>query len=130
MADMHGGHGGDLAPWLIAKGATALGGLAGAFVANLFPPYKPWRDQAAEYIGGALTAVYVGPTAGPLLYNAIVAACGWLGIPPAQSLPQANVESLAGFLCGVLGLTIIRGLLKLARRWARDPKLPWPPAGP
>ncbi len=122
MSDLHGG--GDIVAWFMAKGTAALGGLAGAFVANLFPPFKPWREQAAEYIGGALTAVYVGPVAGPLLYNAMLSACTFWGITAAQALPQPNVESLAGFLCGVLGLTIIRGLLKWARRWARDPKLP------
>ena len=128
MADWQSGGGehNEILTIAVSKGAALLAGIAGAFVANIFPPHKPWRERVAEYVGGALMALYVGPTAGPVLHNGILAVSAWWRIPPAQTIPQASVESLAGFMCGALGLTIIKGLLRGARRWASDPKLPRP----
>ncbi|MCX5478436.1 hypothetical protein OSH08_05440 [Kaistia geumhonensis] len=125
MADWQGGgHGNELAAWLAAKIIPALAGAAGAFVAHLLPPAKPWRERLVEYIGGALTAMHVGPVAGPVLYNAILAGCEFWHIDPPQALPAPSVESLASFLAGALGLGILRGLIVWIRRWAREPKMP------
>ncbi|MBZ9936641.1 hypothetical protein LB518_10070 [Mesorhizobium sp. BR1-1-16] len=120
MADWQGGgsHQNEIFALMIAKAAAILAGLAGAFVANIFPPHKPWRERVVEYIGGALMAVYVGPTAGPVLHNAILAASAWWHVPSAHAIPQASIESLAGFMCGALGLTLIKGLLRWARQWS------------
>lgn len=124
MADWPGGgHGFDIAAFLAAKGVTALTGVAGAFVAHLFPPYKPWRSRLLEYFGGAITSLHVGPVAGPLLYNALMAFCDFWHIPPAQAFALSDVQYLAGFLCGALGLGVMRGLIEWSKRWAKDPKI-------
>lgn len=123
MADWH-GVGGEWSAWVAAKTASIVSGVAGAYVRNLFPPYKPWSQRIPEYVGGALTAVYGGPVVGPLMFNALVGLFAWTGIPVGDALPRTNVESLAGFLCGVVGLTVIEGLFIVARKWRDNPKLP------
>lgn len=123
MADLHGTPQEWLA-FLISKGAAAASGLAGAYIRNLFPPFKPWSQRIPEYVGGALTAVYAGPVAGPVLSSALDRMLTLVGISLADTLPRQNVESLAGFLCGVIGLTIIEGIFVIVRRWRDDPRLP------
>ena len=122
MADLHGTQ--DWIGFAISKGAAALSGLAGAYIRNLFPPYKPWSQRIPEYVGGALTAVYAGPIAGPVLSSALDRVLTILGLSLSESLPRQNVESLAGFLCGIIGLTVIEGVFALARRWRDNPQLP------
>jgi len=127
MPDPHAG--GDLAATVLSKATAATAGLAGAYIRQLFPPRKPVRQRIAEYIGGAFTAVYGGPVAGPLLYQAIEVVAKWWGTTVADVLARQSVESLAGFMCGAIGLTIIEGLFVLARRWRDDPRLPSKPGG-
>jgi len=115
--------GNELAAWVFAKAATAFSGLAGAYVRNLFPPFKPWKQRAAEYVGGALAAVYAGPVAGPVLGRSLERLMSVFGVTMGDALPRANVESLAGFLCGVIGLTVIEGIFVLARRWRDNPRI-------
>ncbi|WP_336800478.1 hypothetical protein [Kaistia sp. MMO-174] len=121
MADFP-GTGSEWAAAIIAKLATAAGGLAGAWVRNLFPPHKPMRQRVPEYIAGALAAVYGGPVAGPLMYETLIAIFRTFGVDVGRALSRPSVESLSGFMCGVVGLTIIEGVFVLARRWRDDPR--------
>lgn len=124
MSELHGGPPNDWVVFLVSKGTAALSGLAGAYIRNIFPPYKPWTQRVPEYIGGALTAVYAGPVAGPILKASLEHFLQLFGVHLADALPAANVESLAGFMCGVVGLTVIEGIFLLVKRWRRNPTLP------
>lgn len=113
----------DIVAWAAGKSAAAFSGVCGAYVRHLFPPYKAWRQRLAEYVGGALAAVYGGPVAGPVMAGTLDKVMGTVGVTMGDALPRTNVESLAGFLCGVLGLTLIEGAFILARRWRDNPTI-------
>ncbi len=115
----------DLLAWILAKAMTAGAGALGALVRNLFPPRRRLRQRAAEYVGGALAAVFFGPVAGPILHQLILAFGRTMGVALEPVMPRESVDSLAAFLCGVVGLTMIEGLILLARRWRDEPRLPF-----
>lgn len=84
--------------------AHFIAGLAGAFVRSIIQGKKLTWELTAFVIVGALCATYLTPLV--VLY---------LGI--------ANTPGLA-FGIGLIGMSFAEGAVKLAHKWAANPKLP------
>ncbi|MGF6155810.1 phage tail tape-measure protein [Ensifer sp. KUDG1] len=101
-----------LAAFLTSVGinpAHLLAGLAGALVRAFIQGNRCWYEVVMGSIVGALCAIYLSPVIG-----------GWIGL---NMLDLATNNGLA-FAIGMIGLSLAEGAVRLAQRWAANPRLP------
>lgn len=84
--------------------AHFIAGLAGAFVRSIIQGKKLTWELISFVVVGALCATYLTPLV--VIYLAI-----------------ANTPGLA-FGIGLIGMSVAEGAVKLAQKWAANPKLP------
>lgn len=89
--------------------AHFFAGLAGAIVRIAIQGKKFTFEVVSGAFAGSLCAVYLAP---------LVAR--WLGL----DLLDAAANSGLAFVLGMIGLSIAEGLVRVAQRWAANPKLP------
>lgn len=89
--------------------AHFFAGLAGAIVRIAIQGKKFTFELVSGAFAGSLCAVYLAP---------LVAR--WLGL----DLLDAAANSGLAFVLGMIGLSIAEGLVRVAQRWAANPKLP------
>ncbi|MBM7323870.1 hypothetical protein [Brucella anthropi] len=98
--------------FLISMGINpshVFAGLSGALV-RTFIMGKRWTwETLMGSLVGALCAIYLTPLIGT-----------WLGL----NLLDLSVNNALAFALGMLGLSLAEGLVRLAQRWANNPKLP------
>lgn len=98
--------------------AKVLPALAGAYIRNLFPPRKPWRQRLLETAGGVLMVVYVGEVAAGATWAVLRWAGTFVGVSNvAEFIARGQSDLLAAFLVGLTGMTIVEGGFHFARRW-------------
>lgn len=100
---------------IMGKVAPAL---AGAYIRNLFPPRKSWRQRLLETAGGVLLVIYAGEVAA----GATWAVLGWAGsfldvVDVAAYVDRGQSDLLAAFLVGLTGMTAVEGGFHYARKW-------------
>lgn len=84
--------------------AHFIAGLAGAFVRSIIQGKKLTWELISFVVVGALCATYLTPLV-------------------AMYLAIANTPGLA-FGIGLIGMSVAEGVVKLAQKWAANPKLP------
>jgi hypothetical protein len=89
--------------------AHFFAGLAGAIVRIAIQGKRFTFEVVSGAFAGSLCAVYLAP---------LVAR--WLGL----DLLDAAANSGLAFVLGMIGLSIAEGLVRVAQRWAANPKLP------
>lgn len=98
--------------------AKVLPALAGAYIRNLFPPRKPWRQRLLETAGGVLMVVYAGEVAAGATWAVLGWAGSFLGVTDvAEFIDKGQSDLLAAFLVGLTGMTVVEGGFHFARRW-------------
>ncbi|KAB2863786.1 MAG: hypothetical protein F9K43_18635 [Bauldia sp.] len=90
--------------------AGAIGGL----IRGLSRPDQGWPRRAVASLIGAFTAGYGTPVVAPV---AIAQLAGY-------GVTVDAAAGLIGFLLGLAGLSICEGVIRLARRWRDNPRLP------
>lgn len=84
-------------------------GLSGALV-RTFIMGKRWTwETLMGSLVGALCAIYLTPITGK-----------WLGL----NLEDLSINNALAFALGMLGLSLAEGAVRLAQRWADNPKMP------
>lgn len=100
---------------IMGKVAPAL---AGAYIRNLFPPRKPWRQRLLETAGGVLMVFYAGEVAAGATWAVLKWAGGFVGVTNiAEFVDRGQSDLLAAFLLGLTGMTVVEGGFHYARRW-------------
>lgn len=98
--------------------AKVLPALAGAYIRNLFPPRKPWRQRLMETAGGVLMVFYIGEVAAGATWAVLRWAGGFVGVTNvAEFVDKSQSDLLAAFLVGLTGMTVVEGGFHYARRW-------------
>lgn len=98
--------------------AKVFPALAGAYIRNLFPPRKPWRQRLMETAGGVLMVFYAGEVAAGATWAVLKWAGGFVGVTDiAEFVDRSQSNLLAAFLVGLTGMTIVEGAFHYARRW-------------
>lgn len=90
------------------KASSVLAGLAGGLVRSLILPGLTVRQAIVSCIIGALTAGYLTPAA--VEYWPFEASQG--------------IEGAFGYAIGLSAMLICEGVIRAARHWRDDPKLP------
>lgn len=117
MADMgpHIPGAADLLGVFMGKVAPAL---AGAYIRNLFPPRKAWRQRLLETAGGVLMVFYAGEVAAGATWAVLKWAGSFVGVVDvAELVDRGQSDLLAAFLLGLTGMTVVEGGFHYARRW-------------
>lgn len=97
---------------------TGLAGALGAFVYQIHGPIKNWTQRIAEWIGGALCAIY----GAELAAQAILHILDKFDLVDKSYVMPDKIIGLAGFLCGALGVSIIDTAIKLIHNNKTDIK--------
>ncbi len=100
---------------IMGKVAPAL---AGAYIRNLFPPRKSWRQRLLETAGGVLLVFYGGEVAAGATWAVLRWAGGFVGVVDVgEFVNRAQSDLLAAFLVGLTGMTAVEGGFHYARKW-------------
>lgn len=84
-------------------------GLSGAFTRTVIQGKRlTWEIISGSFVG-ALCAIYLSPMIGR-----------WMGL----ELTDIAVNNGLAFAIGMIGLSLAEGLVRIAQRWANNPKLP------
>lgn len=98
--------------------AKVLPALAGAYIRNLFPPRKAWRQRLLETAGGVLMVIYVGEVAAGATWAVLRWAGTFVGVTDiAEFVDRSQSDLLAAFLVGLTGMTVVEGAFHYSRRW-------------
>ncbi|AEV37575.1 hypothetical protein PSE_3067 [Pseudovibrio sp. FO-BEG1] len=100
---------------LVHVSAGFFGGLVRAIVSSKEERKDGWLLWLLRTVGtaivGALFAGHLTPIAAPFISS-------W------SNVRDASVEGATGFVLGLCGLALSEGLVKIARRWRENPKIP------
>lgn len=100
---------------LVHVSAGFFGGLVRAIVSSREEREGSWFLWFLRSVGtaivGALFAGHLTPIVAPII-------SGW------SNVRDVSVEGATGFVLGLCGLALSEGLIKIARRWRENPKLP------
>ncbi|SCM74032.1 hypothetical protein KL86PLE_130058 [uncultured Pleomorphomonas sp.] len=97
--------------------AKVFPALAGAYIRNLFPPRKPWRQRLMETAGGVLIMFYAGEVAAGATWAVLKWAGGFVGVTNiAELVDRGQSDLLAAFLVGLTGMTAVEGGLHYLRQ--------------
>lgn len=84
-------------------------GLSGAFTRTVIQGKRlTWEILSGSFVG-ALCAIYLTPLVGK-----------WLGF----DIADLAVNNGLAFAIGMIGLSLAEGIVRLAQRWASNPRLP------
>lgn len=98
--------------YLFALLSTAVAGALGAFVRQIGSTEKSLMRRMAEWVAGAVAAIYATPVVAPVIYR-LLERHDLVSAP----LTLENITGLAGFLSGALGITVIELAVKILRKY-------------
>ena len=101
-----------ISPFLISLGINPThftSGLAGSVVRSLLTKGKSRWEILSGSICGTFCAVYLTPI-----------VVGWVGV---SAVDISSTNGIA-FGIGIVGMSLAEGAVRLAQRWAANPKLP------
>ena len=93
-----------------------VAGAAGGLARTLTRPKESIGRRITTTIIGAIVAGYASPAATVVILHYF----GSLG------LQEGDISGTAGFVLGVVGMSVTEGAIRLANKWRNDPKVPMP----
>lgn len=95
---------------------TGLAGSFGAFLRQMTGPKQSALKRLAEWIGGAICAVYITPTLTHILLHQFDK---FDLIEDGAVLSPESITGLAGLMCGALGITMIESGLMIIEHFRK-----------
>jgi hypothetical protein len=111
--------------WVITKGPLLFAAIVGALFRAMTRHDLPWIDRLLTSAAAVMFAYLGTPVVAPIALAAIYRASAFAGLDvPPGAIEPVSMIGVTGLMLGLIGAPIMEGVLKLARGWRDNPRLP------